>query len=96
MEKLGLKLKELRVKNRLTQQELADFIHVDSTSITKYEKDSTSIPLDKLELISVKFGMTLIEFLAYPDEVIVNKQQSIKIKNIKQKAEELLRQINEL
>lgn len=96
MEKLGLKLKELRVKNRLTQQELADFIHVDSTSITKYEKDSTSIPLDKLELISVKFGMTLIEFLAYPDEVIVNKKKSQKVEAAKRKAEELLKIINEL
>lgn len=96
MENLGVTIKELREKNGLSQKDLADYLKIDPSSVSKYENGTTEVPLSKLELISSKFNMTTLDILAYPDQVIVNKQQSIKIKNIKQKAEELLRQINEL
>lgn len=96
MERIYETIKVLRKKNHLTQQDLAECLNLETSSISKYENGETDISLMKLELLSKKFNMSVLELLAYPDEVIVNKQQSEKIKNVKQKAEELLKMVNDL
>lgn len=71
---LGRRLKKLRIKNDLTQNDVAQFLSVDRTIVTKYENDAL-VPNDEtLSKLSVLFKVEkneLIYFKVYDIFVIV-------------------------
>lgn len=54
----GEKLKELRAKNNITQQELADYIGVGRPSIAGYETKNKHPDYDRLRLIAQFFNVS--------------------------------------
>lgn len=92
MERVYSTIKELRKKKGLTQQDLAEYLNLDVTSISKLENGKIDISLSKLELISTKFEMSVLELLAYPNKVVVNDNdmQSEQLKKLKEKVFECL------
>lgn len=69
-EKVGLELKALRVKNGLTQIELAEKIGVHQNTIMKYEKNANDIQLSVLEKILELFNVELYIFFKNVSENI--------------------------
>ena len=74
----------------MTQQDLAEYLNLDVTSVSKLENGKIDISLSKLELISKKFGLNVLELLAYPNKVIVNDTQSEQVKILREKVFELM------
>ena len=95
MERIYENIKYLRKKNGLTQQDLADYLNLDVSSVSKLEAGKIDISLSKLELLSKKYGMTAIELLAYPNKVIVNDKNE-QINTLKQKVVELFELVNNM
>ncbi|MBR1738180.1 MAG: helix-turn-helix domain-containing protein [Firmicutes bacterium] len=55
--KIGERIKLLREKNKMTQEELANILKTTKQNIYKYENGIvTNIPSDKIEIMSKKFG----------------------------------------
>ena len=63
----GSRLKELRTKRSVTQQQLADFIGVGRTAIAGYELKDKSPDFDKLRLIAKFFDVTTDYLLEIDD-----------------------------
>lgn len=61
---IGAKIKELRMKNGLTQEELADRSELSKGFISQLENDVTSPSISTLEDILQCLGMTLREFFS--------------------------------
>lgn len=59
MEKFHEKLKVLRKKKGLTQQEVADLVHVDRVRITNWENGKCKPNYEKLEKLADFFGVSL-------------------------------------
>ena len=58
MEKIKNKIRELRISKKLTQQELADELHVTKQAISKWEKGKSVPDITSIELISSFFGVS--------------------------------------
>ena len=56
-------LKILRKKNRITQKELADALHISQTSVSKYERGESEPDLEMVIKMSDFFGVTIDEFI---------------------------------
>ena len=54
---LGQKIKELRSESNYTQQNIADFLGVDQSFISKVEKNERVLTSDMLEKLAVLFGV---------------------------------------
>ena len=63
----GERLKELRIKNKVTQQELADYIGVGRASIAGYETKKKHPDYDKLKLIAQFFNVSTDYLLEITD-----------------------------
>ena len=66
--KIGSKIKELRVLNGLTQEELADRSELSKGFISQLENDLTSPSISTLEDILQCLGMTISEFFSGEEE----------------------------
>ena len=64
-EKVGQRIKELRTKQGLSQEELAFRCELDRTYITSLESGKRNISLTDLEKIAKAFNMTLSEFFNF-------------------------------
>ena len=60
---INLKIKELREKNGYTQQNIADFLNVDQSLISKIEKGERSFTADMLNSLSSLFGVSVQSLL---------------------------------
>jgi len=56
---VGKRLKEWRVKKRLTQKELANVLGVTQQAIASWERERTEIPLWALKKLKEEFGLDL-------------------------------------
>ena len=56
------RLKELRTAQKLTQQQMADYLGVDRTTYVKYETDKSEPTFDTLQKLADYFGVT-VDFL---------------------------------
>ena len=74
MKPISETLKSLRKKNGYTQQNLADVLELEVSSYGKKELGQSDITLTQLECISKFYKMSVLELLAYPDAVAINKQ----------------------
>lgn len=52
---IGMKIKQLREKANLTQKQIADFLLVDQSLISKFEKGECSISSDALDQLAALF-----------------------------------------
>ncbi len=64
-EKVGQRIKELRKKQGLSQEEFAFKCELDRTYITSLERGKRNISLTNLEKIAKAFNMTLSEFFNF-------------------------------
>lgn len=64
-EKVGQRIKELRAKQGLSQEEFAFKCNFDRTYITSLERGKRNISLENLEKIAKAFNMTLSEFFDF-------------------------------
>ena len=58
MENIKNKIKELRISKNLTQQQLADELHVTKQAISKWEKGKSVPDITSIELIASFFGVS--------------------------------------
>lgn len=65
---IGIKIKELRLKNRLTQEELADRCELTKGYISQLENDLTSPSIATLKDILVSLGTSLSDFFTDDEE----------------------------
>ena len=56
-------LKILRKKNRITQRNLADALHISQTSVSKYERGESEPDLEMVIKMADFFGVTIDEFV---------------------------------
>lgn len=83
--------KKLRIKNKKTQQEMADFLGVDRTTIGKYETTKTVPPAEVLKRLAEFFNVSVdyligVSSVRNPsdteddeDEVIIIRRESKKM-----------------
>lgn len=67
--KFGEKLKSLRIKNKLSQEKLAEMLNVSSQVVTKWENQNGMPDIEHLKLIAKIFDVT-IDSLVYEEEEI--------------------------
>lgn len=88
---IGSKILELRMKKNISQEKLADELKVSRQSISKWETDQSIPDLDKIQMLSQFFNVSVDslvnddEELIY-DEVENNDNQFTKINNFKRVA----------
>lgn len=64
VEKFGQRIKELRIKNNLTQEKLADRSGVHYTYIGAVERGTKNISLKNIEKVAKGLGVSLAEFFS--------------------------------
>lgn len=79
----GMRLKELRKDEKLTQEELAEKMKVSKTTIVNYENGNRKVPLEMVVKFSKYFNVTVDSLLDLEDEnVSHNKQWNDEFKGI--------------
>ncbi len=77
---LSKRLKDLRIKNNMTQKELGDKVNVTKVSICCYENGTRCPTLDTLERISEVLAVSISYLIGYDNEVkIKNSKQTINL-----------------
>jgi len=75
MQHIGTTIKTLREEKGLTQQQVAELIHMHRSNYSKVEKGERDLSLDSVNKISQYFGMTIDQLVNFdgnmPDEVTV-------------------------
>ena len=67
------RLKELRTKHKLTQQEVADLAGVTRRGYQKWEKGESSIKADKAQILADFFGVPVPYLLGYHEGTLTFK-----------------------
>ncbi len=75
--KFSEKLKKIRKKNNLTQEDLARQLYVTRTAISKWENDKGYPSIDSLKLISQKFNVSIDSLMSEED---IENQKLIELK----------------
>lgn len=70
---IGLRIKELRDKKNMSQEELGDRLGVSKAQISKYEKGQNEPPLDKIKKIA--------EILGVRTEDLIKDKSIVKVDN---------------
>lgn len=81
MEKFHEKLKVLRKKKGLTQQEVADLVHVDRVRITNWENGKREPNFENLSMLACIFDVS-IDFLL-SENLEISKETYLKLKEEK-------------
>lgn len=76
MSYIGKRLKDLRIKNKLSQNDLALSLGIKRHTISAYETDSISPPIDKLILISKYFSVSIDYLCGVSDNPIINDSKT--------------------
>lgn len=64
-EKVGKRIKDLRLEHKMSQEEFAYRCGLDRTYITSVERGKRNISLENLEKIAQAFNMTLSQFFDF-------------------------------
>lgn len=67
---LGEKIKELRKKNNISQEELSEKIGVSRQTITKWENDAGLPDIENIKTIASLFNISIDELLDYKKEIL--------------------------
>ncbi len=63
------RIKELRKKHKLSQQGLADMLHVHQTAISQWENDKTAPDLDNLQQMAKLFHVSTDYILGHEETI---------------------------
>lgn len=72
------RIRELRLKNHITQTELAKKIHVSPQVISKYEKNERKPKIDKLQSLANFFNVSVEYLMGLSDQPHVPKYETDK------------------
>lgn len=79
--KIGMKIKQLREKSNLTQKQVADYLSIDQSLVSKFEKGERSINSNTLDRISNLFCCPVSALLSdiplFPTYTIAFRTSSI-------------------
>ena len=76
MEKFGVKIKQLRLSNALSQDEVGKGIGIDRSVVSKWERDIKEPSLDQLQLICHFFNVDLNYFLSNDEHTKGSKKEN--------------------
>ena len=62
---IGAKIKAFRKEKRITQEELAEYLHISSQAVSKWETGASSPDVDMLPKLAIYFGTTLDNLLDF-------------------------------
>ena len=62
---IGAKIKLLRKEKRVTQEELADYLHISAQAVSKWETGASSPDIDMLPKLAIFFGTSLDHLLDF-------------------------------
>ena len=62
---IGTKIKQLRKEKKVTQEQLAEYLHISSQAISKWETGVSSPDLDQLPRLAIFFGTSLDNLLDF-------------------------------
>jgi lactoylglutathione lyase len=77
MQYIGVKIQELRVKNGLSQEALADKLGVTRQSVSRWELGQALPELDKVVAISRLFGVTTDELLLEKENAVCTLNKNV-------------------
>lgn len=89
--------KKLRKEKKLTQKQLAELIHVDQSTISKWEKEKTIPDVQTLEILSNFFKIpidNLVKGNEYKNTIEIEEEKSIN--EISKKQKEIIKLITNL
>ncbi len=94
---IGDKIKELRKANKLTQEQLGEYLNVSSQAVSKWETGSSSPDIEMLPRIASFFGITIDELMDFDrqrimDEVDELVAESVPLRKDPAKAEAFYRE----
>jgi transcriptional regulator with XRE-family HTH domain len=95
MLQLGTKIKNLRENANLTQKDLADYLSVDQSLISKFEKGERSISSDMLEKLAILFCCPLSTLMSN-EQTIPAYNIAFRTDNIKKEDLSVLSVINKI
>lgn len=72
---MELKLREIRERHALSQEETAHRMHISQSAYARFEATKTKVDLDRLETFASVMGMSLVDVLNFPN----NKKQEWEI-----------------
>lgn len=75
---LGQNIKRLRLKEGLTQEQLAARLHLSGQAISKWENETALPDITTLPLLADCFGVTIDELMDYKLRVLTHKERFIK------------------
>ena len=62
---IGEKIRNLRKEKKVTQEELAEYLHISSQAVSKWETGASSPDIDMLPKLAIFFGTTLDHLLDF-------------------------------
>ncbi len=62
---IGVKIKLLRKEKRVTQEELAEYLHISAQAVSKWETGASSPDIDMLPKLAIFFGTSLDHLLDF-------------------------------
>ena len=69
--KYNERIREIREDNSLTQQKIADLLHIGQRTYADYESGKTRIPIDNLLILAFLLSLKLFFYLFYHSQHIL-------------------------
>lgn len=92
-QQIGRRIKELRKKSGMTQEQLADLVKIDPRHLSRLERGVYYPGLDTLELIGRSLDVPLKDFFVFPEGETLEMLRDRLIQSISIMDEQELRQI---
>lgn len=74
---IGSKIKELRKSNKLTQEQLAEYLNVSPQAVSKWETGMSSPDIDMIPKIASFFTVTIDELMDYDRQKIIDEVDAL-------------------
>lgn len=95
-QRIGRRIKELRKQTGMTQEQLADHVHIDAQHMSRLERGVYFPSLETLELIAQNLGVLLKDLFVFPEDETADMLRSRLIQNISIMDEQELRWLAKL
>ena len=79
---LGEKIKTLRKEKKLTQEQLAEYLHISSQAVSKWETGASAPDVDTLPKLAVFFGISLDELFDFDHRRVEEEVQKLIIQSL--------------
>ena len=101
---MEIRIKDIRENYGLSQFEMAEKMNISQPTYARFERQTTKIDLNRLEIFSKVIGMTLIDVITFPEKYIsirdigkeINRKEPevvVQIKVFESKRAEILKTI---